>query len=55
MSKRMAKKQHMRWTRRGAHSLLQVRTQVLDGELRHTFCRWYPGLSPEDDAVAPAA
>ena len=55
MSKRMAKKRQMRWTRCGAHRVLQVRTQVLDGELRRTFCRWYPGLSPEDDAVVSAA
>jgi len=47
MSKRMAKKQQMRWTRCGAHHMLQVRTQVLDGELRRTFCRWYPGMAPE--------
>jgi len=47
MSKRMAKKQQMRWTRCGAHHMLQVCTQVLDGELRRTFCRWYPGMAPE--------
>ena len=29
ISKRMAKKQQMQWTQRGAHLLLQVRTRVL--------------------------
>jgi hypothetical protein len=28
----------------GAQLLLQVRTQVLNEDLRNTFCRWYPGL-----------
>jgi hypothetical protein len=30
VSKRMAKKQQMQWTQRGAHLLLQVRTRVLN-------------------------
>jgi hypothetical protein len=38
------KKQQMRWTESGAHRLLQVRTQVLNDDLRATFHRWYPGL-----------
>jgi hypothetical protein len=29
ISKRMAKKQQMQWSRRGAHLLLQIRTEVL--------------------------
>ncbi len=48
VSKRMVKKQQMRWSERGAHLLLQVRTQVLNGDLRQWFSRWYPGL---DDGV----
>lgn len=32
VSQRMVKKQQMRWSRKGAHLLLQVRTRVLDGE-----------------------
>ena len=44
ISKRMVKKQQMRWTESGAHRLLQVRTQVLNDDLRATFHRWYPGL-----------
>jgi hypothetical protein len=45
ISKRFAKKQQMRWTKEGAHHLLQVRVQVLNQALRETFCRWYPHLS----------
>ena len=45
VSKRFAKKQQMQWTRRGAHLLLQTRTKTLDGTLRSTFERWYPGLA----------
>jgi len=55
MSKRMAKRQQMRWTRRGAHRLLQVRTQVLDGALRGVFRRWYPAMASEDRDVQQAA
>jgi hypothetical protein len=47
ISKRMVKKQQMRWTERGAHLLLQVRTQVLNEDLRTTFGRWYPGMKAE--------
>src|SRR5512135_1586646 len=56
ISKRMVKKQQMRWTQRGAHLLLQVRTQVLNDDLRRTFERWYPGLKtdivPTQEAAA---
>jgi hypothetical protein len=44
-SKRMVKKQQMRWTKQGAHLLLQVRLQTLNGDLRDTFCRWYPDMT----------
>jgi hypothetical protein len=44
LSKRMVKKQQMRWTPHGAHLLLQVRTRELNGELRDTFCGWYAGM-----------
>jgi hypothetical protein len=49
VSKRMVKKQQMRWSQRGAHLLLQVRTRVLDEELRATFQRWYPSFVQEED------
>jgi hypothetical protein len=45
ISKRMVKKQQMRWTQEGAHLLLQVRTKTLNEELRDTFCLWYPGMT----------
>jgi len=44
ISKRFVKKQQMRWTKEGAHRLLQVRIQVLNGELQQTFRNWYPGM-----------
>jgi hypothetical protein len=55
ISKRMVKKQQMRWTPRGAHLLLQVRTRVLNDQLASDFHRWYPGLSRTLDPVALAA
>lgn len=55
VSKRMVKKQQMRWTVRGAHLLLQARTQTLNGELRTTFSRWYPELSPTTESLPLAA
>ena len=55
ISKRMVKKQQMRWTPRGAHLLLQVRTRVLNGQLAGDFRRWYPGLGRVPDPVALAA
>jgi hypothetical protein len=42
VSKRMVKKQQMRWSPRGAHLLLQVRTRVLNNDLAADFRRWYP-------------
>jgi hypothetical protein len=55
VSKRMVKKQQMRWTPRGAHFLLQVRTRVLNDDLPAVFRRWYPGFQQEADAPAAAA
>jgi hypothetical protein len=54
ISQRMVKKQQMRWTERGAHLLLQVRTQVLNEELREVFRRWYPGIKAEPGPVEDA-
>ena len=45
MSKRMVKKQQMRWSPRGAHLLLQVRTRVLNDDLADDFHRWHPGFT----------
>jgi hypothetical protein len=44
VSKRMVKKQQMRWTPQGAHLLLQVRTRVLNDDLAGVFQRWYPAF-----------
>jgi hypothetical protein len=44
ISKRMVKQQQMRWTPKGAHLLLQVRTRVLNQELADIFQRWYPAF-----------
>ena len=54
ISKRFVKKQQMRWTPRGAHLLLQVRTQVLNDELRASFERWYPRLGAQDQVPLAA-
>jgi hypothetical protein len=45
ISKRMVKKQQMRWSARGAHLLLQVRTRALNDTLADDFRRWYPGFT----------
>jgi hypothetical protein len=37
----------MQWTLRGAHLLLQTRTEVLNNELEETFRRWYPQFRAE--------
>jgi hypothetical protein len=55
ISKRMVKKQQMRWTECGAHRLLQVRTRVLNEDLRTTFHRWYPGMKADPEPAEDAA
>jgi len=55
VSKRMAKKQQMRWSQRGAHLLLQVRTRVLNDELREVFRQWYPNFDQGDEDQKLAA
>jgi hypothetical protein len=54
VSKRMVKKQQMRWSQRGAHTLLQVRARVLNRQLRGDFERWHPELNhqPEPQCLA---
>jgi hypothetical protein len=42
VSKRFVKKQQMRWTRHGAHLLLQTSVQVLNDDLRGTFADGSP-------------
>jgi hypothetical protein len=55
VSKRMVKKQQMRWSPRGAHLLLQVRTRVLNDDLAADFRRWHPGFAHQPEPVATAA
>ena len=55
ISKRFVKKQQMRWTQRGAHLLLQTRVQVLNDDLRKTFCRWFQGMMVESEQEKMAA
>jgi len=54
ISKRMVKKQQMRWDPLGAHLFLQVRTRVLNNDLSEDFRRWYPAFThrcePLEDA-----
>ena len=58
VGKRFSKRQQMRWSRRGAHLMLQTRTRVLDDTLRAKFQSWYPGLlhvqnaAPSDHVLA---
>jgi hypothetical protein len=54
ISRRMVKKQQMRWSPRGAHLLLQVRTRVLNDDLAADFARWYPGPTTPDRQLAAA-
>ena len=51
----MVKKQQMRWSPRGAHLLLQIRTRVLNNDLAGDFARWYPGLTSPAQRMDVAA
>jgi hypothetical protein len=42
IGQRMKRNGHMRWTREGANSLLQVRCAVLNGQDVRNSKRWYP-------------
>ena len=55
ISKRLVKRQQMRWSPEGAHLLLQVRTHVLNDDLYPTFQRWYPALAVSADREELAA
>ena len=39
----------MRWTKEGAHRMLQVRIATLNNELKDEFCRWYPNMNNAHD------
>ncbi len=55
IDKRMSKSQQMRWSPWGAHLLLQVRAELVDGRLGATFARWYPGFTGQDQIAQVAA
>jgi hypothetical protein len=55
ISKRMVKKQQMRWSPRGAHLLLQIRTRVLNDTLTGDYRRWYPNFTHTTDHQTLAA
>jgi hypothetical protein len=47
IGRRLGEDQHMCWTKRGAHLLLQVRCALLNGELLPVFRRWYPEVGKD--------
>ncbi|SDQ37430.1 ISKra4 family transposase [Pseudovibrio sp. Tun.PSC04-5.I4] len=54
VGKRFCKRQQMRWSKTGAHLMLQTRTRTLDGTLRTKFRQWYPGMKPDGEAKMAA-
>ena len=55
ISKRIVKKQQMRWTQKGAHLLLQVRVQVLNDDWRSTSFRWYTSMTKTENSYKQVA
>ena len=49
ISRRMIKKQQMRWTRWTVQHFLDVRVAVLDGTLEGSFRKIYPNFRPAND------
>lgn len=54
VGKRFGKRQQMRWSKRGAHLMLQNRTRALDGTLRPKFEQWYPSMTSKNEAQLAA-
>jgi len=48
---RMSKKQQVRWSPTGAHFLLQVRAEALNGKLLARFRNWLPRFRGESRFV----
>ena len=44
VGKRFGKRQQMRWSKQGAHLMLQTRARTLDGTFRSKFEQWYPAM-----------
>ena len=55
IDKRMSKSQQMRWSPNGAHLLLQVRAELVDGRLGDTFGRWYPDFTGGENQLYQVA
>ncbi len=55
VSKRFVKRQQMAWRPRHAHNLLQIRTAVLNDQLRSYVERWYPSIAGEENHRKPCA
>jgi hypothetical protein len=55
VNRRMNKSQQMRWSRRGADLVLQVRCAVYNGTLRSGFGQRFEPIGRPDAAVAIAA
>ncbi|GAB5493959.1 MAG: hypothetical protein Phog2KO_41740 [Phototrophicaceae bacterium] len=55
IAKRFAKKQQMRWTRQGAHYLLQIRVKVINEDLQSAFRDWYPDFEIHSEEMADVA
>ena len=54
IDKRMSKSQQMRWSHQGAHLLLQVRAEAVDGLLGENFERWFPGFRADTVSLQAA-
>jgi len=54
VGKRFGKRQQMRWSKQGAHLMLQTRTRTLDETLRAKFEQWHPGMKPTDETAIAA-
>ena len=50
VSKRSSKKQQMQRTKKDAHPVLQMRTQVLDERLEDTLRDWYPDFRTKSES-----
>ena len=55
ISKRMIKKQQMRWNRDTVQPFLTVRVAVLNGALAPAFRSWHVGFQPAEAPTAPQA
>ena len=55
VSKRMVKKQQMRWNRHTVQSFLDVRIHVLNGVLEDAFRHWHKAFRPTTDELQVAA